>query len=58
MDGFLQTVQDAWERLVATALPIKRLHIKLARVAKSLKRWKKGKIGNTRPLTTGVGAGV
>lgn len=33
---------------MTTALPIKRLHIKLARVAKNLKKWKRGKIGNTR----------
>jgi hypothetical protein len=48
MDGFLQAVQEAWDRPVSTVLPIKRLHIKLARVAKNLKKWKRGKIGNTR----------
>jgi endonuclease/exonuclease/phosphatase family metal-dependent hydrolase len=48
MDGFFQAVQEAWDRPLSTTLPIKRLHIKLSRVAKNLKKWKRGKIGNTR----------
>ena len=48
MDGFQDLVHDIWNRPVATALPIKRLHIKMARVAKGIKRWKKEKIGDTR----------
>jgi hypothetical protein len=43
MDGFLQAVQEAWDRPVSTALPIKWLYIKLARVAKNLKNGKEEK---------------
>lgn len=43
MEGFQELVQDIWNRPVSSALPMKRLHIKLARVAKGIKRWKKRK---------------
>jgi hypothetical protein len=48
MEGFQELVQDIWNRPVSSALPMKRLHIKLARVAKGIKRWKKEKIGDTK----------
>jgi len=48
MDGFQELVQSIWNRPVASALPMKRLHIKMARVAKGIKRWKKEKIGDTK----------
>ncbi|XP_066392289.1 uncharacterized protein [Miscanthus floridulus] len=48
VDGFHEVVQDAWNKPVYSALPLKRLHIKLARVAKAIKRWHKEKIGDTR----------
>ncbi|CAD6239585.1 unnamed protein product [Miscanthus lutarioriparius] len=35
-------------RPVTSTLPMKRLHIKMARVAKAIKRWKKDKIGDMR----------
>ena len=48
MDSFKKLVEQVWNRPVHSALPIKRLHIKLARVAKGIKRWRKEKIGDTR----------
>ena len=48
MEGFQDLVHNTWNRPVASALPMKRLHIKMARVAKAIKRWKKDKIGDTR----------
>ena len=48
MDSFKKLVEQVWNRAVHSALPIKRLHIKLARVAKGIKRWRKEKIGDTR----------
>ena len=48
MDGFQELVQEIWNRSVSSALPIKRLHIKMVRVAKEIKRWKKDKIGDTK----------
>jgi hypothetical protein len=47
MDGFKQLVEQIWNRPVHSALPIKWLHIKLARVAKGIKKWRKEKIGDT-----------
>ena len=46
MEGFQELVQNIWNRPVSTVLPIKRLHIKMARVAKGL--WKREKIGDTK----------
>ena len=48
MEGFQDLVQNTWNRTVASALPMKRLHIKMARVTKAIKRWNKEKIGDTR----------
>jgi hypothetical protein len=48
MHGFQEVVQEAWSRPVNTELSIKRLHIKLARVAKSIKKWRKEKVGDTK----------
>jgi hypothetical protein len=46
--AFKKVVQEAWSRPVNSDLLIKRLHIKMARVAKSIKRWRKEKIGGTK----------
>jgi hypothetical protein len=48
VQGFQELVQTTWSKQVNSALPLKRLHIKLARVAKEIKRWKKEKIGDTK----------
>ena len=48
MEGFHEVVQTEWGKPLNTMLPIKRLHIKMARLAKGLKKWRKEKIGNTR----------
>ena len=48
MDGFRDLVEQVWSKPVHSSLPIKRLHTKLARVAKGLKRWRREKIGDTR----------
>jgi len=48
MDGFQEVVQAEWGKPVNTTLPIKRFHIKMARLAKRLKKWCKEKKGNTR----------
>jgi exonuclease III len=43
MEGFQDLVQTIWNRPVTSVLPMKRLHIKMVRVAKGIKRWKKEK---------------
>jgi len=48
MDGFKEAVQTSWNRPVTSTQPLKRLQIKMARTAKSLKKWKKSKIGDTK----------
>ena len=48
MQGFNELVQDTWNKPVNSTLPLKHLHIKLFRVSKSIKRWCKEKIGDTR----------
>ena len=48
LDGFQEVVQAEWGKPANTTLPIKRFHIKMARLAKRLKKWRKEKIGNTR----------
>jgi hypothetical protein len=48
MQGFQEVVHEAWGRPVNTELPIKRLHVKLARAAKSIKKWRREKIGDTK----------
>jgi hypothetical protein len=48
VDGFKDLVEQVWNKPVHSSLPIKRLHIKLARLAKGLKRWRKERIGDTR----------
>ena len=44
MQGFHELVQSSWSKQVYSTLPLKHLQIKLARVAKDIKRWKRGKI--------------
>jgi predicted ribonuclease YlaK len=47
-DGFIEMVQEAWNKPVHSVLPLKRLHIKLAHAAKSIKRWNREKIGDNK----------
>ncbi|XP_066347775.1 uncharacterized protein [Miscanthus floridulus] len=46
MDGFQELVQDIWNKPVASTQPLKRLHVKLSWVAKTIKRWRKEKVGD------------
>lgn len=48
MQGFHEIVSDIWSKHVNSTLPLKRLHIKLSRVAKAIKRWRKENVGDTR----------
>ena len=48
MEGFKEIVQQAWNKPVRSLQPLKCLHIKMARTAKAIKRWKKTKIGDTK----------
>ena len=48
IDGFKEVVQQIWNKLVHSTLPLKRLNTKLARVAKGIRRWHKEKVGDTR----------
>ncbi|XP_066320066.1 uncharacterized protein [Miscanthus floridulus] len=48
VDGFHELVNDIWNRQVHSTLPLKRLHIKMARTAKAIKRWRKEKVGDTK----------
>ncbi|KAM0822740.1 hypothetical protein ACQ4PT_071319 [Festuca glaucescens] len=48
MQGFKETVTDAWNKDILATDPIRRVHIKLARTAKALKRWQRQSIGDLR----------
>ena len=48
MPGFQEMVQATWGQPVSSQLPLKRLHIKMARAARSIKRWRRDKIGDTK----------
>jgi len=48
VDGFQETVQEAWNKPISSSNQLKRLHTKLSRVAKALKRWRKEKVGDTK----------
>ena len=48
MEGFQETVQLAWDKEVATADPVRRLHVKLETTARELKRWQRRQFGNLR----------
>jgi hypothetical protein len=48
MEGFYEVVQAAWEVPTITNDPMRRLHIKLERTAKALKRWHKAKFGDLK----------
>jgi len=39
VDGFHELVNEVWNRQVHSTLPLKCLHIKMARTAKAIKRW-------------------
>lgn len=48
MQGFHELVQEAWSKHVNSTLPLKRLHIKMSRVTKSIKKWRKERVENTK----------
>jgi exonuclease III len=48
MQGFKETVSEAWNKDILAHDPIRRVHIKLARTAKALKRWQRQSIGDLR----------
>jgi hypothetical protein len=48
MQGFKETVSEAWNKNILAHDPIRRVHIKLARTAKALKRWQRQSIGDLR----------
>jgi hypothetical protein len=50
LPGFQQVVQDVWERGISATNPFLRLHIKLQRTARALRRWARGIIWNNRLL--------
>lgn len=45
---FLQITEDSWNRPIQTSNPFVRLHLKLKRLARDLRRWKATKIGDIR----------
>jgi hypothetical protein len=46
LPAFQDVMKQAWDKPLATADPIRRLHITLARTSKALKQWEKNSIGN------------
>ena len=48
MEGFQEVVTAAWVKPVHSLSAVRRLHIKLARVAKALKAWHKKRFGDLR----------
>jgi hypothetical protein len=46
--GFLNVVNQAWNKPMQAIDDIRRLHIKLSRTAKALKNWEKSRIGNIK----------
>lgn len=45
LPGFKDTVAAAWDRPVHATNPIRRIHIKLSRTAKALKKWQRESVG-------------
>jgi hypothetical protein len=48
MHGFKETVSAAWGKVVLASDPIRRVHIKLSRTAKALKKWRRECVGDLR----------
>jgi hypothetical protein len=48
MPGFWEVVSQTWENPLHATDPVRRLHIKLSRTTKALKKWEKSCIGNTK----------
>jgi hypothetical protein len=48
MEGFKETVSEAWNKQLQATDPIRRFHIKLSRTAKALKKWQRTCIGDLR----------
>jgi hypothetical protein len=48
MEGFHDTVLEAWDEEVNTSDPLRRFHVKLERTTKALKGWHKKNSGNLR----------
>jgi hypothetical protein len=52
MLGFWEVVSQTWGKPLHATDPVRRLHIKLSRTAKALKKWEKSCIGNTKMQLT------
>jgi hypothetical protein len=48
MLGFWEVVSQTWKNPLHATDPVRRLHIKLSRTTKALKKWEKSCIGNTK----------
>ncbi|KAM0871590.1 hypothetical protein ACQ4PT_039274 [Festuca glaucescens] len=48
MQGFKETVSEAWNKDILAIDPIRRVHIKLSRMAKALRKWQRQSIGDLR----------
>jgi hypothetical protein len=48
LPGFQEVVKEAWEKPIQAMDSIRRLHIKLSRSAKALKKWEKSNVGNIK----------
>jgi hypothetical protein len=48
LPGFQDVVKQVWEKPLQAIDAIRRLHIKLSRTAKALKKWEKTYIGNIK----------
>jgi hypothetical protein len=48
MEGFHEVVQEAWDMVVRSMDPLRRLHVKLERTAKALKCWHRAKFGDLK----------
>jgi hypothetical protein len=50
--GFQEVVKEAWEKPIQATDSIRRLHIKLTRMAKALNNWEKNNVGNIKMQLT------
>jgi hypothetical protein len=46
--GFVEIVEQTWNKLLQATDAVQHLHIKLSRTAKALKQWEKSRIGNIK----------
>lgn len=50
LQGFMETVMEAWERQIQIQNLFLRLHIKMERAGKNLRKWARSKIGRNKLL--------